>query len=153
MGYCLSLFFVEHWPIVMAVSQSSYWAFYYWSGYLNHYHWMGTWVAQKEYLPLRKIDSFLRDSVQACMNDHDLPTKAPFIYDEYLLEVICEKPLYLDKSCEYPLSGLLTPREISVLKCFLQGKVAKKIALGLRISPKTVEFHLSNIKEKLNCSS
>lgn len=46
---------------------------------------------------------------------------------------------------------ILTPKEIAVLKHFLQGKSAKEISEIILVSSKAVEFHLANIKNKLNC--
>lgn len=48
---------------------------------------------------------------------------------------------------------LLTPREKECLCFILRGKTAKEIAGLMSISFRTVEFHIMNIKEKLNCSS
>jgi DNA-binding CsgD family transcriptional regulator len=45
----------------------------------------------------------------------------------------------------------LTPREIECLFYTLRGKSAKAIGLILKISPKTIEFHLEHIKTKFNC--
>ncbi len=44
-----------------------------------------------------------------------------------------------------------TQREVDVIACILSGKSAKKIALLLSISPKTVENHIRNITLKLGC--
>ncbi len=47
----------------------------------------------------------------------------------------------------------LTPREMECLFYLIRGKTAKKIALILSISPRTVESHIANIKAKLNCET
>jgi DNA-binding CsgD family transcriptional regulator len=47
--------------------------------------------------------------------------------------------------------GLLTPREIEVVKSMLNGKTAKETAKQLAIAPKTVENHIDKIREKLRC--
>ena len=44
-----------------------------------------------------------------------------------------------------------THREVDIIACILSGKTAKKIALFLSISPKTVENHIRNIMLKLGC--
>jgi DNA-binding CsgD family transcriptional regulator len=44
-------------------------------------------------------------------------------------------------------------REQEVIDLLVQGKSNKQIALHLKISNRTVEFHLSNIYSKLNVSS
>jgi len=44
-----------------------------------------------------------------------------------------------------------THREIDIIACILSGKTAKKVALFLSISHKTVENHIRNIMIKLGC--
>lgn len=56
----------------------------------------------------------------------------------------------------YYLEGILekqylTKREVDCLNWCLLGKTAEEIALILKIEKRTIEKHLSNIKEKLNC--
>lgn len=46
-----------------------------------------------------------------------------------------------------------TPREIDIIACVLGRKTAKKMAVSLHISPKTVENHIRNIMQKLECNS
>ncbi len=119
--------------------------------------WLGTWASQIKYLPVQKWDAFLEGTVQKYLKYHHLKSQDNFLYKEYLLEVICEKP----DNCEEEkakliskyLNPVLTSREITVLKHFLQGRTAKEIANIIFISAKTVEFHLNNIKRKLNCYS
>ncbi len=45
----------------------------------------------------------------------------------------------------------LTSRELECLFYTLRGMTAKSVARKLNISPKTVEFHLENLKDKFNC--
>lgn len=47
----------------------------------------------------------------------------------------------------------LTPRELQVFKYILCGYTSGKIAILLRISPKTVEYYTQIIKRKLQCTS
>ena len=47
----------------------------------------------------------------------------------------------------------LTIREIEVLRLLMIGYQPKKIALLLKISRRTVEIYVENLKEKLHCSS
>lgn len=47
--------------------------------------------------------------------------------------------------------NLLTDKEINCIKQMMLGKTAKETAVVLGISYKTVEFHIANIKMKLNC--
>jgi DNA-binding CsgD family transcriptional regulator/tetratricopeptide (TPR) repeat protein len=52
------------------------------------------------------------------------------------------------------IGGLkFTPREIDIMACILGRRTAKKIASFLHISPKTVESHIHNIMQKLECNS
>ncbi len=44
--------------------------------------------------------------------------------------------------------GDLTPRERAVLTGIISGFSSKEIALGLAISPRTVEFHRANVLKK-----
>jgi len=46
--------------------------------------------------------------------------------------------------------GQLTTREREVLQLVAEGKAGKEIATAMKISPKTVAFHKSNIMSKLN---
>jgi LuxR family transcriptional regulator, quorum-sensing system regulator SolR len=47
----------------------------------------------------------------------------------------------------------LTPREKECITKFLEGKTVKRTAECFGLSPKTVQFYLNNIKNKLNCHS
>lgn len=47
----------------------------------------------------------------------------------------------------------LTPREIEVLKLVASGKADKEIATILRISVRTVRYHISNIFRKVKVST
>jgi len=73
-------------------------------------------------------------------------------------------PTHIDPSCfqqaieveryyfsEYDDKVFLTHREIECLKWCVYGKTACEIALLLQISKRTVEAHLSAIKQKFNC--
>ena len=46
-----------------------------------------------------------------------------------------------------------TEREIDIIACVLSGKMIKKVAQLLSISPRTVGNHIRNIMIKLNCNS
>lgn len=112
--------------------------------------WYKSWANPGQSLGRSKLDSFLRDVIHRYMAHHNYPTEDAFSYEEYLLEVVCEKPLEASSSQLSSVSHLkLTPKEMSVLKLFLQGKCAKEMATDLHISSKTVEFHIQNIKDKL----
>ena len=47
----------------------------------------------------------------------------------------------------------LTPRELQVLECLVDGLTNKGIAQALSISPRTVEFHRAHMMEKLQADS
>ena len=47
----------------------------------------------------------------------------------------------------------LTPRELQVLECLVDGLTNKGIAQALSISPRTVEFHRAHMMEKLHAVS
>lgn len=50
-------------------------------------------------------------------------------------------------------SNDLTPRETDCLFFVIRGKTAKEISRFLNISVKTVEHHIENIRQKLNCKN
>jgi DNA-binding NarL/FixJ family response regulator len=50
-------------------------------------------------------------------------------------------------------SAKLTPREVEVLRLVASGKADKEIASALRVSVRTVRYHVSNIFRKLNVST
>jgi two-component system, LuxR family, response regulator FixJ len=47
----------------------------------------------------------------------------------------------------------LTPRELDVLACVVEGQLNKQIALSLKISISTVEMHRANVMDKLGAKS
>lgn len=47
----------------------------------------------------------------------------------------------------------LSPQEINCLKGLHQGKTAKEIAALLALSPRTVEFYIDNVRNKMDCST
>ena len=52
-----------------------------------------------------------------------------------------------------PAYNQLTDRERQVLKLLAEGKSTKEIGFALKVSPKTVETHRLNIRDKLNIDS
>ena len=56
------------------------------------------------------------------------------------------------KTMDSPLEGL-SDRELEVFQLIGQGKTMKEIADELHLSPKTIEAHRSNIREKLHVTS
>jgi len=81
------------------------------------------------------------------------------------LQQICERLIETDKyfyptSCKnrsYQINHYshtsLTSREQDCLSYLVRGKTMKQMAHLMRISPRTVESHLINIKEKLHCKT
>lgn len=61
------------------------------------------------------------------------------------LEAVARGNLFLPKEAS------LTPREQEILKLLARGLRLAEIAQELSISPKTVESHLENLREKLGC--
>lgn len=53
----------------------------------------------------------------------------------------------------HPAPADLTERELEVLRLIGQGKANKEIALALGIAERTVEFHVSNLLDKLGLAS
>lgn len=118
-------------------------------------HFYKSWASHTKFLSLKKQDHFFNEVSMEYLKFYQLPEDAAFTYNEYLLEVICEKPL---EEYKHPLPEVIqygpihfTLREAQVLKHFLQGKSSKEIAIILDISSKTIEFHLKNVKNKLHC--
>lgn len=67
----------------------------------------------------------------------------------------CSENKQYDNSGMYINRIYITPREVDILKEIARGRTAKQIANIYSISPRTVECHLSNIKEKfgVNCKA
>jgi trans-aconitate methyltransferase/DNA-binding CsgD family transcriptional regulator len=116
--------------------------------------WMRSWATHQNNIPIEKRRSFMQETTLSYLKFHQYEPQEPFPYQEYLLEVICEKPAFSNTNTlnTYQFDHLsFTKKEAFVLKHFLQGKTAKEIAILSTITAKTVEFHLARIKEKLNC--
>ncbi len=68
-----------------------------------------------------------------------------------------KKPLkisnYLQNQLIEHQHRILTSRESECLFYLLRGKTSKEIAKKLTVSPKTVDFHIENIKNKWDCHS
>lgn len=60
---------------------------------------------------------------------------------------------YLRLKTDSKTGGLLTPRELDVLKYRVQGKSIKETAAGMDVSPKTVEKHVTKLKKKVGSGS
>lgn len=117
------------------------------------HQWLATWVSHTKHIPIQKRDLFLEECVDEYLTFHHYSPQDQFPYYEYLLEVVCEKPLNppisLDDHYRQYGAIVFTKKEAAVLKYYLQGKSAKEISFLLAVSAKTIEFHLGKIKEKL----
>ena len=72
--------------------------------------------------------------------------------------VTCMGEKKKEKMCRVPLGKkfpniYFTRREAECVKLLLKGKTMKGSAVDLRISLRTVEFYIKNIKKKLSCHS
>jgi len=54
--------------------------------------------------------------------------------------------------CSYP-SVYFTQREYECIVALVRGETVKEIAANLRLSPRTVEYYIKNMKNKLGCST
>ncbi len=71
---------------------------------------------------------------------------------EHIVPFYCEAyKRVLDKSI--PLQENLTAREIEVLEWVKEGKSSWEISVILNVSKRTIDFHISNIKKKLNATN
>lgn len=68
----------------------------------------------------------------------------PLKVDQYV------KRLYLGDDFQ---ERYLTRRELDVIKWLTMGKTAEEISIIISASKRTVECHIANIKEKLNCTT
>lgn len=117
----------------------------------NLQNWLKSWIPHK-HIPVSKQEHFMMDVTKVYLEHHQYPQDDSFVYDEYFLEAILEKPSQTPLSHSYQYNELsFTQREAQILKYFLHGKSAKEIAVILPITAKTVEFHFAKIKEKLHC--
>ncbi len=72
----------------------------------------------------------------------DISTQHPINFKQKDINLLPEK-IYIDAKGTY-----LTEREAQVLSHTLQKRTCKAIARKLQLSPRTIEFHLNNIKRK-----
>lgn len=90
------------------------------------------------------------------MNDYgvDVRTLKGAAYQKLSFDLFpqpLEKHEFLNQIGIKPPENPLTKKEIAIVKYFLKGLSAPKIANELIISSRTVEHHLERIKDKLNC--
>lgn len=60
-------------------------------------------------------------------------------------------PLSLQEKISKNIHFKLSKREAECLHYLINGKTARETALLIHLSPRTVELHLNNLKEKFNC--
>lgn len=115
--------------------------------------WLATWVSHLQRVPTHKRGHFLEECLKKYLNFHHYTAHDKFPYHEYLLEIVCEKPLIppISSDAAFRQYGdiIFTQKETIVLKYYLQGKSAKEISHLTTVSAKTIEFHLEKIREKL----
>ena len=68
---------------------------------------------------------------------------------EYLVPFYCEAYKRINKNV-IPLQKPLTKREIEVLEWIKDGKSSWEISVIMKLSKRTIDFHIGNIKKKLN---
>jgi DNA-binding NarL/FixJ family response regulator len=66
---------------------------------------------------------------------------------------VTPEPRSLRKSAAELERGMLSPRQVEVLKHIAQGRTDREIAQRLVLSPRTVEMHVANCLAKLNSRS
>jgi two-component system, NarL family, response regulator NreC len=110
-------------------------------------------------LTMHTEDKFVLDSLRAGISGYVLKKRAP---EElvYAIREVCKGEIFLSAGiCRTVVQAFinktelasepLSDRERQVLQLVAEGKTSKEIASILYLSPKTTEFHRSNIMEKL----
>lgn len=96
----------------------------------------------KGYLLKRSAGSELIQAIHAVMSGHNYIT--PLIAKGLVQSAVTgRKP-------SMTLRNTLTPRQREVLQLVAEGNTVKEIAATLEISPKTVEFHKTQLMDQLN---
>lgn len=94
------------------------------------------------YLLKRSAGSELVQAIQSVMNGHHYVT--PLITKDLVQSVVTGRKPAVLKGRD------LTPRQREVLQLVAEGRTVKEVAASLNISPKTVEFHKSQLMEQLD---
>lgn len=94
------------------------------------------------YLLKRSAGSELIQAIQSVANGHHYVT--PLIAKDLVQSVVSGRSTSVLKGRD------LTPRQREVLQLVAEGRTVKEIATSLNISPKTVEFHKSQLMDQLD---
>lgn len=94
------------------------------------------------YLLKRSAASELLQAVQSVMNGHNYVT--PLIAKSLIQSMVTGRTPAVQTGHK------LTPRQREVLQLVAEGNTVKEIATALDISPKTVEFHKTQLMEQLD---
>ncbi|MFO0707916.1 MAG: response regulator transcription factor [Nitrospira sp.] len=94
------------------------------------------------YLLKRSAGTELVQAVQAVMSGHTYVT--PLIAKGLVRSAVT------GRTSAAKLADTLTPRQREVLQLVAEGNTVKEIATALEISPKTVEFHKTQLMEQLD---
>jgi tetratricopeptide (TPR) repeat protein/DNA-binding CsgD family transcriptional regulator len=71
-----------------------------------------------------------------------------------MIKAKLQVPSEIYNSSLHTISGVkFSQREIDVISCVMQMRTGKRIASQLSIAPKTIESHIRNITQKIECSS
>ena len=92
------------------------------------------------------------DGVDTLLQAIDTVVRGKSFISSYLRGRFYSKGSHLDGSL-HSRKGLLSPREVDVLRCVARGMKAKAVGESLMIAPKTVERHKANIMQKLQLKS
>jgi DNA-binding CsgD family transcriptional regulator len=97
----------------------------------------------------------LREDVIATIYKELQINASPLTTNEREKFLLTEPKINLDKIRLRHLGKDLpvTARETEVIGCLVAGKTAKETAIALKISPRTVNFHLENLRLKTNSRS
>lgn len=79
-----------------------------------------------------------------------IPAEADFTQEQVakFVQTIANDRYYLYQE---PHSVYLTQKELECMKWSVKGKTSEEIALLMNISKRTVEAHMENVKQKMNC--
>lgn len=94
------------------------------------------------------------ENIKAQLNAETLNDVLELSLDRYFAHTVPSgiiSRLYKNQERHISSSITLTQREMECAKILINGSTVKQIANTLHISPRTVETHINNLKDKLNC--